>query len=285
MRIIKYFAVGKGRQIIKKLYIVIINLQFKLFNYKPTNKSCVVFAPHQDDETLGCGGTIIQKKRQGAIVKIVFMTDGNNSHKHMFPDDLRDIRRTEAISACNILGIDEQDIIFLDNEDGKLTVNIDSVISQVSDILEKTLPEEIYIPYIGDHHPDHKATNRAVIGAIKRVGITTTVFEYATWFWDHWPIVEVKIRRKKDFISHLRKTSIRSLFQVLRDLRCSVLVHDTLDIKRNALYQHESQLSRMNNNDKWFILGDVSNGDWLERFFQDREVFHRHTFIGNKSSI
>jgi len=283
MRIFKYFASGSGRQIIKMLYLAIINIQFKLFNYTPTDKSCIVFAPHQDDETLGCGGTILLKKHQGASVKVVFMTDGNNSHKHMFPDDLRDIRRKEAIAACNILGINEQDVIFLDNEDGKLTENIDQATNQVLEILNKTTPQEIYIPYIGDHHPDHKATNQAVTSAMNIAGKTTTVFEYTTWFWDHWPIVEVKIRRKKDFIDHLKKVSTRSFFHILSDLRCSILVYDTLNTKRDALYQHESQLSRMNNNEKWFILGDVSNGDWLERFFQDREVFHRYTFIGNKN--
>jgi hypothetical protein len=34
-------------------------------------RSSIIFSPHQDDETLGCGGTIIRKKRVGADVKIV----------------------------------------------------------------------------------------------------------------------------------------------------------------------------------------------------------------------
>jgi LmbE family N-acetylglucosaminyl deacetylase len=42
----------------------------------------VVFSPHPDDETLGCGSTIIKKKRLGADVTIVFMTDGSKSHPH-----------------------------------------------------------------------------------------------------------------------------------------------------------------------------------------------------------
>ena len=46
-------------------------------------RSAIFFSPHQDDETLGCGGTIIRKKRMGAEVKIVFMTDGCNSHPHL----------------------------------------------------------------------------------------------------------------------------------------------------------------------------------------------------------
>ena len=35
-------------------------------------RSAVVFSPHFDDETLGCGGTILQKRRAGAAVSLVF---------------------------------------------------------------------------------------------------------------------------------------------------------------------------------------------------------------------
>src|SRR5687768_14178340 len=39
-------------------------------------RSAVVFSPHYDDETLGVGGTVIRKRDCGAIVYLVFMTDG-----------------------------------------------------------------------------------------------------------------------------------------------------------------------------------------------------------------
>lgn len=77
------------------------------------NKSVVVFAPHPDDETLGCGGTIAKKVREGFNVYIVFITDGRNSHRNVLniyenpsPEELKFIRRNEAIYATSILGID-----------------------------------------------------------------------------------------------------------------------------------------------------------------------------------
>ena len=45
------------------------------------DQSAVIFAPHQDDETLGCGGTIILKTQAAAQVTIVFLTDGSTSHR------------------------------------------------------------------------------------------------------------------------------------------------------------------------------------------------------------
>jgi LmbE family N-acetylglucosaminyl deacetylase len=35
----------------------------------------VVFAPHPNDETLACGGTIIKRLREGFNVYIILMTD------------------------------------------------------------------------------------------------------------------------------------------------------------------------------------------------------------------
>ena len=43
-------------------------------------RAAMVFAPHPDDETLGCGGTVVKLRRAGVDVHIVFMTDGRHSH-------------------------------------------------------------------------------------------------------------------------------------------------------------------------------------------------------------
>src|SRR5438067_976178 len=44
-----------------------------------TSDSIMVIAPHQDDETFGCGGLIALQREGGATVKVVFLTDGGNS--------------------------------------------------------------------------------------------------------------------------------------------------------------------------------------------------------------
>ncbi len=57
--------------------------------------STLVFAPHQDDETLGCGGTIIKKNRLGAKVTIVFLTDGRKSTNLIPASELGVLRQKE----------------------------------------------------------------------------------------------------------------------------------------------------------------------------------------------
>jgi LmbE family N-acetylglucosaminyl deacetylase len=276
MFLIRSLSTGWWRQFFKRSYQGMSGIYFKFFEHQVNTNSCIVFAPHQDDETLGCGGTIIKKLKKGARAKVVYMTNGNNSHKHTHAINLKDRRREEAISACKVLGFKEEDIIFMDYEDGSLQSNFNEAVKEVVEVLESFSPQEIYIPYIEDHHPDHKSTNRIAIEAVKQVGRKTIVMEYPTWFWDHWPIVTIESKRKKHFINHL-KNSFTSIGHLLRDLRYSVDIRDVIDIKREALYKHVSQLTRLDEDDNWFILGDVSNGDWLDCFFRSREVFYRHT--------
>jgi len=82
-------------------------------------RSALVFSPHPDDESLGCGGTIIKKRQAGATVKLVHMTDGAASHRHLMPPrELATRRKAEALSAARTLDVDQ--IYFLDFADGAL---------------------------------------------------------------------------------------------------------------------------------------------------------------------
>lgn len=76
--------------------------------------SAIVFSPLPDDETLGCGDTIIRKRKLGAEVSIIVMTDGRKSHPGLISgDELRSLRRSEALEAGRMLGVTDDDVIFL----------------------------------------------------------------------------------------------------------------------------------------------------------------------------
>lgn len=70
------------------------------------DKKVLVFVAHQDDETIGCGGTIAKWSSEGAVVHIFFMTDGATGYeqKSGLKSDISSIRMREATYACNILG-------------------------------------------------------------------------------------------------------------------------------------------------------------------------------------
>ena len=237
-------------------------------------RSAIVFSPHPDDETLGCGGTIIRKKIAGADVKIIFMADGCRSHRHLIPENkLKFIRTNEALAACKKLGVKKSDTIFLEYEDNKLMKNQNSATSKVLEILIHQEPEEIFIPYHREKHPDHSATNKIVISALEIYQRKLNVFEYPIWFWVHWPWTSLS---RNNF--HFWRNSLASGLYLLKEFQCSVKIADVLKLKREALEQHKSQMSRLIPDPGWFILNDVSNGEFLECFFQEHEVFHRYFF-------
>ena len=126
---------------LRQLYRFLINFSRIEWDQKQLKRSALVFAPHQDDETLGCGGTIIHKKQAGADLKIVFMTDGSKSHSHLITErELKNIRREEALAAAQKLGLKERDVIFLEVKDGTLDNNVISTIQRVSNIILDFLP-------------------------------------------------------------------------------------------------------------------------------------------------
>lgn len=60
----------------------------------------LVLAPHQDDETLGCGGTLLKLKENNCDITIGFLTNGSELSNSI---DSKSIRKKEAKSVCNML--------------------------------------------------------------------------------------------------------------------------------------------------------------------------------------
>jgi len=241
-------------------------------------QSAIVFSPHQDDETLGCGGTIIRKKKAGADVKIVFMTDGCRSHSHLISEhELKSIRAEEAIAATQMLGVKQDDVYFLEFKDGELDKNQDAAIRKVADILCREQPDEIFIPCYEEAPADHVYTNKIITSALQIYGKKVVVYEYPIWFWCHWPWTNL-IGSRRQILNFLKSSCVSSL-KLLKDFRCSVYIGDVLDLKRTALEQHKSQMIQLVSDPRWLTLDSLSNGEFLECFFQEREIFRRYIFL------
>jgi|Deesub1362A_J573_1020465.scaffolds.fasta_scaffold06384_3 LmbE family N-acetylglucosaminyl deacetylase len=148
-------------------------------------KRIIVFAPHPDDETLGCGGTIAKKIAEGYEVLIVVLTDGRflllkgcSIGTDPTPEEVKEIRKSEVLRAAKILGVPKKNVIFLDFVDGTLEENEKIAQEKVVKILSKFPPSEVYFPYERDGHPDHQATNRIVKKAIGQLDIVPAMYKY-----------------------------------------------------------------------------------------------------------
>jgi LmbE family N-acetylglucosaminyl deacetylase len=242
--------------------------------------SAVIFAPHPDDETLGCGGTILRKIQAGAEVTLVFMTDGSRSHASVITRErLGAIRKREAMEAAGMLGIARENVLFLDYENGRLQADDEKLVEDVRQILRRLMPEQIYVPCSQDAIADHVVANRVIVSAISEMDITPVIFEYPVWFWFHWPWLRLPIRHPRLSLEILRK-SISAGFgiRILSGFRSAVYIGDVLERKRRVLETYRTQMKRMRRRIKWPILSDVGGGEFLRCFFQEYEYFHRYSW-------
>jgi LmbE family N-acetylglucosaminyl deacetylase len=150
-------------------------------------RSCLVLAPHPDDETLGCGATIIRKLATGASVRVVIATDGRHSPRpnKLSIDAFVKIREEEARRACAILGLSAEDVTFLRLEDGRLADHRRLLRDRLLELLETINPEEVFVSSIIDNHPDHRVLAELAreLGQM-RPGRPCWLYEYPIWFWD-----------------------------------------------------------------------------------------------------
>ena len=120
------------------------------------SKTILVFAPHPDDEVLGVGGTILRRKAEGNNVVVCIVTK-NKDYK---------IRKKEAELAHAIMGVDSSEFLELPDL-GLDSVPHDIFTDAIRCVLNKYKPSEIYMPYSGDIHVDHKALASAILVAIR----------------------------------------------------------------------------------------------------------------------
>lgn len=150
-------------------------------------KTIIVFAPHPDDETLGCGGTMMRKMREKVNVYVVVMTDGRHSHDHTLgivnpsPEEIRNTRRNESQKAIKILGVPLSNTWMLDFEDSKLKEHSETATDNVTNILSEVEPSEVFVTCRDDKKKDHESSFSIIRESIKRAHISPVIYEYPIW--------------------------------------------------------------------------------------------------------
>jgi len=163
----------------------------------------LIFAPHPDDETLGTAGIIQKAAAAGAEVRVMYLTNGEHNQLAFIVYEKRfvikqkalihmgEVRRKEAISAMKLLGVPEENLIFLGYPDfGTLAIFLrywgdvkpfknmltrvsnvpykdaltpnalykgESVLWDVESVLRKYKPTKIFVTNPVDTNRDHRA--------------------------------------------------------------------------------------------------------------------------------
>lgn len=124
----------------------------------------VIIAVHPDDETLGCGGTILKHLANGDEVNWIICTDMKESDG--FNKSQIKVRTEEIKKVGNLYGFKSI------HELGLSSTKVDQypiseIISKISLIFNKIKPNIIYLPFSGDIHSDHQYIFNAAISCTK----------------------------------------------------------------------------------------------------------------------
>lgn len=127
----------------------------------PSVRRVLAIAPHPDDETIGCGGTLARLADAGARVEVALVTDGGATlgSRHP-PAETAARRRAEAVAACRVLGTRSPHCLGL--QDGRVATQLSKLVDGLGAVIAEVRPELLILPWVLDAHPDHRAISRAL---------------------------------------------------------------------------------------------------------------------------
>ncbi len=130
--------------------------------------------PHPDDEAFSCAGAVRLYANMGVPVTYACLTLGEMGRNLGNPpfatrESLPEIRRVELKAAAEAMGI--QDLRMMGLRDKTIEFEDDEkMVKLVSDLIAELNPSLIFTFYPGfSVHPDHEATARAVVEAVRRM--------------------------------------------------------------------------------------------------------------------
>lgn len=110
----------------------------------------VIFAPHPDDELIGCGGTILKNIEKGNSVEIVFITSGDLSESRVREKEIENIYKNLKIKYHLMR---EKDRVFQYDK---------KTLEKFVRILRKIKPDIVYLPHKNEEDRDHKEAHKII---------------------------------------------------------------------------------------------------------------------------
>ena len=159
-------------------------------------KKLVVIAPHPDDETLGCGGTIARFAASGTEVSVLVVA---GHLPPLYDEAAFETTRREALAAFQIMGVAQSAFLRIpatmvrDVPVAELNGKIDGFIREIG-------PDMVLLPF-PDRHIDHRIIFDACIVACRplHAAAPQTVLAYETLSETHWNVPGIEPVFAPDF--------------------------------------------------------------------------------------
>ncbi|MVN22491.1 PIG-L deacetylase family protein [Mucilaginibacter arboris] len=222
----------------------------------------VIIAPHPDDESLGCGGTIALLRQLGLPVHVIFVSDGSRSHPNSkkYPAErLRQLRETEALDALKILNVPAANASFMRLKDtavpNQKDPGFDAAVQQMLASLRQIKPETVLVTWEKDLHHDHQSSFQILKKSVIQLEKQPRILQYLIWIWE--------LGKQKDLPG---KQSIKWF---------RVDIETVAALKKNAVAAHVSQVGRLIDDDpEGFILSPeiLAHFDYTDELFIEATV-------------
>ncbi len=126
----------------------------------------LVIAPHADDELLGCAGTILRNTKLGNEVGIHFVT--SLTKKGGWTTQQIKKREKEIKLVIKDLGVEDKNIFKSNFEATAIDeLKLNKMIINFSSIIKKFKPENLFLPFYGDIHSEHRKVFDAAMSSSK----------------------------------------------------------------------------------------------------------------------
>lgn len=141
-----------------------------------SKKDALILAPHPDDESLGCGGSIVKHINANSRVKVVFLTNGDKGDfEGRFGKDYCKIRIDSAYRAMETLGV--IDFEFWGYRDREISFFRNEIELKLTNVINQFKPSIIYAPSPYEVHPDHRALFEITWKVAEKARITLLLYE------------------------------------------------------------------------------------------------------------
>lgn len=144
----------------------------------PNGGRVLVIAPHADDETIGCGGTLRLLSLAGCTIRVLVVTDGAAGDPLHYVDDVVAVREAECRAAVAHLGVDS--VGFLREPDGEVRNHRGLRARLAKEFLDHR-PDWVMAPAPLDYHRDHVMVSLAALQVWRRLGRRCRLFYYEVW--------------------------------------------------------------------------------------------------------
>ena len=217
-----------------------------------------IITPHPDDETLGCGGTILKHKADGDSIHWLIIS--GMTEKQGFSPQLIHKRQEEIESVARIYGFEKVHNLNLP------TTRLDEIplrdiITAISNIFLEVKPNIVYLPNRSDVHSDHKIVFQTTWSCCK-----TFRFPFIR------RVLMYEILSETDFVPALPETAFFP--NIFSDI--SPYLDRKIEIMREysgEMREHPFPRSEQNIRSLATVRGATANVEYAEAFMLLREVF------------